>query len=461
MISGFDKNTVGKQTITIKYNGYTVAQTFEVTVIEKSVSDVKIAENNVTNIKEGKAFTFDGTILVSYNNDTTEKVAFSDKSVKVDASKVDTATPGTYKVTVVYTDKKNVEHTLTYDVTVIEKVLEKIAITTKPSKTSIIEGTKLDVTDGVITLYYDNDTTATVAMTNDMISGFDNSKVGDQTVTVTYKGKTAELAVTVAAKTVTDVTLVSAPTATTVTEGLALDLTGGKIHVTYDNGTEEDMDITEGMLTLDTNVVGKQTATVTYGGKTVTFEVEVLAKAATGLALSFGEVTDLKEGTELADAGLEVYLVYNNGTKDTLKLTDVTIKGYDPAVLGKQDVKVSYKTADGAAVDNDGQLTSINAESYASMNMWGLTPEFMQTLEDGFKEFFANMGDKDILKVEYLLPIYIDELLQAGRVSVKVLDTKDKWFGVTYKEDKDYVVKSFAKLIEAGVYQKDLFEDLK
>ena len=119
------------------------------------------------------------------------------------------------------------------------------------------------------------------------------------------------------------------------------------------------------------------------------------------------------------------------------------------------------KTPEGAAVDNDGQLTSINDESYASMNMWGLTPEFMQTLEEGFKEFFANMGNKDILKAEYLLPIYIDELLQAGKVSVKVLDTNDKWFGVTYKEDKDYVVKSFARLIEDGVYQKNLFEDLK
>ena len=62
------------------------------------------------------------------------------------------------------------------------------------------------------------------------------------------------------------------------------------------------------------------------------------------------------------------------------------------------------KTPEGAAVDNDGQLTSINAESYACMNMWGLTPEFMQILENGFKEFFANMGDKDILKAEYLLP---------------------------------------------------------
>ena len=133
-------------------------------------------------------------------------------------------------------------------------------------------------------------------------------------------------------------------------------------------------------------------------------------------------------------------------------------EGYLTAVHETSNI---VKTPEGAAVDNDGQLTSINAESYASMNMWGLTPEFMQTLEDGFKEFFANMGDKNILKAEYLLPIYIDELLQASRVSVKVLDTNDKWFGVTYKEDKDYVVKSFAKLIEDGVYQKNLFEDLK
>lgn len=48
-----------------------------------------------------------------------------------------------------------------------------------------------------------------------------------------------------------------------------------------------------------------------------------------------------------------------------------------------------------------------------------------------------------------------------GKVSVKVLDSNDKWFGVTYKEDKEYVVKSFAKLIEDGVYKEKLFEDLK
>ena len=142
----------------------------------------------------------------------------------------------------------------------------------------------------------------------------------------------------------------------------------------------------------------------------------------------------------------------------TRGICETNEEGYLTAVHETSNI---VKTPEGATVDNDGQLTSINAESYASMNMWGLTPEFMQTLEEGFKEFFANMGNKDILKAEYLLPIYIDELLQAGRVSVKVLDTNDKWFGVTYKEDKDYVVKSFARLIEDGVYQKNLFEDLK
>ena len=178
------------------------------------------------------------------------------------------------------------------------------------------------------------------------------------------------------------------------------------------------------------------------------------------IAYAYQELNELPEGVELPAGRTKPW-----GTgqavlacKEVLHEPFAVINADD--YYGKEASNI-VKIPEGAAVDNDGQLTSINAESYASMNMWGLTSEFMQTLEDGFKEFFANMGNKDILKAEYLLPIYVDELLQAGRVSVKVLDTNDKWFGVTYKEDKDYVVKSFAKLIEAGVYQKNLFEDLK
>lgn len=118
------------------------------------------------------------------------------------------------------------------------------------------------------------------------------------------------------------------------------------------------------------------------------------------------------------------------------------------------------KTADGAAVNEDGTLTPVDADSYVSMNMWGLTPEFIDLLEKGFVEFFKKTDAEKILKAEYLLPIYIDELLQKGEVSVKVLDSNDKWFGVTYKEDKDFVVDSFKKLIQNGVYEEKLFDDL-
>ena len=79
----------------------------------------------------------------------------------------------------------------------------------------------------------------------------------------------------------------------------------------------------------------------------------------------------------------------------------------------------------------------------------------------GCWEFFAKTAPGNPLKAEYLLPIYIDELLQEGKVSVKVLPTHDRWFGVTYAEDKQTVVDSFAQLIAGGVYRKDLFSDLK
>lgn len=100
----------------------------------------------------------------------------------------------------------------------------------------------------------------------------------------------------------------------------------------------------------------------------------------------------------------------------------------------------------------------IDYNSNVSMNMWGFTPKFIELLEEGFEKFFENMEEE--LTKEYLLPIYIGELLKKKKISVKVLETNDKWFGITYKEDKDLVVNSFKELIEKGVYPVNLFEDL-
>ena len=118
-------------------------------------------------------------------------------------------------------------------------------------------------------------------------------------------------------------------------------------------------------------------------------------------------------------------------------------------VLETKDI---VKTDNGAMANGK----SIDVESLVSMNMWGLTPKFIELLEIGFVEFFEKHKD-DILTAEYLLPIYIDELLHTGIVSVKVLATPDKWFGVTYKEDKELVVESFKELIKKGVYKEKLF----
>lgn len=135
----------------------------------------------------------------------------------------------------------------------------------------------------------------------------------------------------------------------------------------------------------------------------------------------------------------------------TRGVCDVDDQGYLTNVNETSNI---VKTADGA--EADGKVIDVN--SHVSMNMWGLTPEFVDVLEDGFVDFFKNLENP--LKGEYLLPILIGELLQEHKVTVKVLETQDRWFGVTYKEDKDIVIESFKKLIEDGVYGKDLFGDL-
>lgn len=112
------------------------------------------------------------------------------------------------------------------------------------------------------------------------------------------------------------------------------------------------------------------------------------------------------------------------------------------------------KTETGAAVLADGKEEIIDADTPVSMNMWGLTPEFFGILESGFAEFLDKQ-EAGNLKGEYLLPTIIGDLLEKDQVSVKVLKSHDKWFGVTYKEDKDLVVREVKALIEKGLYPEN------
>ena len=120
------------------------------------------------------------------------------------------------------------------------------------------------------------------------------------------------------------------------------------------------------------------------------------------------------------------------------------------------ETKNIVKTAEGAMADG----AALDTDSLVSMNMWGLTPDFLEILETGFARFFEKEVPVDPLKAEYLIPTFIGELLAEGKMDVKVLRTNDTWYGMTYHEDIATVKYSFKKMLEKGVYKADLFADL-
>lgn len=104
----------------------------------------------------------------------------------------------------------------------------------------------------------------------------------------------------------------------------------------------------------------------------------------------------------------------------------------------------------------DGTAVSLSADDIVSMNMWGLPASIVKTLSDRFPVFLDGIRAGD-LKAEYLLPSVIDELIHEGKAEVKVLPTHEKWYGMTYQEDRAYVEKAIRDLIARGVYKEKLF----
>ena len=184
----------------------------------------------------------------------------------------DNSVIGKQTITVTYMGK-----TTTFEVEIIAKTAMSISITQKPDKLTYLEGKdELDVTGGVITVYYDNDSTSTMVMTPDMITGFDNSKPGTQTLTVTYLGKTATFDVVIKAKSLVGFELVKNPVKTVYKEGEALTLEGIVGRFTYDNGAVVDLPVSTAFASgFNNRKVGKQTVTITIDTYVDSFEVTV------------------------------------------------------------------------------------------------------------------------------------------------------------------------------------------
>lgn len=120
------------------------------------------------------------------------------------------------------------------------------------------------------------------------------------------------------------------------------------------------------------------------------------------------------------------------------------------------ETKNIIKTEDGAVADDQ----VLDIDSLVSMNMWGLTPDFLDVLEEGFEDFFEKEVSQDPLKSEYLIPVFIGQLIEQGKMNVKVLRTNDTWYGMTYKEDVITVKERFRELLENEFYSGELFNDI-
>ena len=106
-------------------------------------------------------------------------------------------------------------------------------------------------------------------------------------------------------------------------------------------------------------------------------------------------------------------------------------------------------------LDHNKEITDINRDALVSMNMWGFGHDIFKRIENDFKTFLLENGDR--LDSEFYIPTVVNGMLLDGSASVKVLSTDSEWFGVTYKEDREAVVKKIGELVAEGKYPSPLF----
>ncbi len=305
--SGTLEKTDTKVTVSYTFAGMTKTVDQRITVHAKSLARIEITTPpSKTIYVQGESFKTAGMVVTAhYDNDTSAVVT----GYSVDPSGALTTSDG--KVTVSYT-YAGVTKTTDQPITVLATALDRIGITTPPSKTSYIEGNTFDPTDMVVTAYYNNGTSGVI--TGYIVTPSGELATADTKVTVSYGGKTAEQAITVNAKKLTGIAITAEPTKKAYIEGNTFDPAGMVVTAYYDNGKHEDVTgysvAPAGQLkTADKKV------TISYGGKTADQAITVAAKALDRIAITAApSKTQYVAGQAFDPTGMDVTAYYNNGT---------------------------------------------------------------------------------------------------------------------------------------------------
>ena len=325
--------------LTIKYeeDGTQKTATYEIEIINK-ITSIKMHTTPKTNYNVNDTLDVtNGEILVTRQTGEPEvKEITKDMVTGFDSSKENTKLP--LKVT--YTENGETKET-SYEVSVKDSVTS-ISIKANPSKTEYRYGESLDLTGATISVVKGSGTTD-IPITDNMVSGYDPTTVGKQTVKVSYGGKDTTFEVTVKDY-VKDITL-TAPTKTEYKYGEALDLTGGKVQKVMASGAQEPaVDLTDSSVTVsgyNANKAGKQTITVEYEGIQKTFEVTVVDPI-NKIELKGAPKTEYKYGEEFDVSKLKLSISRASGETE-IPVTSDMIKNYNKNSLGQQQVTIEYE----------------------------------------------------------------------------------------------------------------------
>ena len=316
MISGYDPNKEGTQTLTVTYGGQ--SDTFEIKVSKRpqATSVTILTEPTQKQFVVGTKLDFTGaTVKVEYDNNT-QKVL--DVTVEMTAG-ANINHMGTQTVTVTVDG-----HLDTFEIEVIPASISGISISSLPDKLTYTEGEKLDMTGLVIVANYTNGSRISIA-SGYTVTGYDANKIGEQTVTVDFIGKTATFTVTVVERVLTNIEIQVKPNKLDYVVGESLDLTGMVVVAAYETGELEIID--DYTVSGFDGKAGTKVIAVEYNGKSAFFTVNVAVITVEKLTITKMPVKlSYIENEALNTEGLIVTATYNNGT--VKNVTDYEVTGF-------------------------------------------------------------------------------------------------------------------------------------
>ena len=169
----------------------------------------------------------------------------------------------------------------------------------------------------------------------------------------------------------------------------------------------------------------------------------------------FQDINNIPEGFEVPEGRVKPW-----GTGHAVLSCIDEIDG-SFAVINADDYYGKHEKRDGkiAFTENDGETwENLPEDTLVSMNMWGFTRSILDELKAEFPQFLKKGLTENPMKCEYFLPAVVSNLLEADRATAAVLPSADKWYGVTYKEDKPVVVEAIRNLKKEGLYPENLWE---